>query len=139
MRSACYARICCDDQIAGILNRAKLRTGHGNFWTRTLVTALRCNHKIECYDAQRRLTEGWLNLTQAAQFIGTSTRTLRLAIERGEILAEKPIAVGPWLLNKQALQSESATQGHAACAIWSRPSRGTVFISGDTRFINNIT
>jgi len=56
------------------------------------------------------LTEGWLNLTQAAQFVGTSTRTLRLAIERGEILAEKPIAVGPWLLNKQALQSESATK-----------------------------
>jgi len=98
------SRICCDDRIAGILNRAKLRTGRGNYWTRTLVTALRCNHGIECYDSQRRSTEGWLNLSQAALLTGTSNRTLRLAIERGEIVAEQPIAAGPWVLNARALQ-----------------------------------
>lgn len=34
-------RIVDDDQIAGILNRNGLTTGHGNRWTRERVTALR--------------------------------------------------------------------------------------------------
>ena len=31
-----------------------------------------------------------------------------LAIQRGYIAAERPIACGPWVLNKQALESEDA-------------------------------
>jgi hypothetical protein len=39
-------RIANDDVIAGILNRNKLVTGHGNRWTRERVTALRSHHRI---------------------------------------------------------------------------------------------
>jgi hypothetical protein len=102
------SRIANDEKIAAVLNRAKLLTGHGNFWTRTLVTALRHNHGIECYDAQRQAQQGWINLSAAAQLLGTSRNTLRDAIVRGEIAAERPIACGPWILNKQNLHSESA-------------------------------
>ena len=35
-----------DDLIAGILNRNRLATGHGNRWTRERVTALRSHHRI---------------------------------------------------------------------------------------------
>jgi hypothetical protein len=42
--------------------------------------------------------------------VGVSNRTLRLAIERGYIAAEQPIACGPWVLNKQALESETETR-----------------------------
>lgn len=104
------ARIYSDDMIAGSLNREGLRTGHGNFWTRELVTALRHNHDIDCHNAKREAAEGWLNLTRAAARLGVTNRTLRLAIERGEITAERPIACGPWVLNRRDLETEKATQ-----------------------------
>jgi DNA invertase Pin-like site-specific DNA recombinase len=104
------SRIYSDEMIAGVLNRAKLPTARGNYWTRALITSLRSNHGISCHDEQRQAAEGWLNLTQAARVVGVSNRTLRLAIERGYIAAERPIACGPWVLNKQALDSEAATR-----------------------------
>ena len=104
------SRIYSDEMIAGVLNRAKLPTARGNYWTRALVASLRANHEISCHDAQCQATEGWLNLSQAARVVGVSSRTLRIAIERGYIAAERPIACGPWVLNKQALDGEAATR-----------------------------
>jgi hypothetical protein len=103
------SRILNDERIAGFLNRAKIRTVRGNFWTRALVTSLRFNHGIECYDPERQVAEGWMNLSQAARLVGVTKRTLRLAIERGEVTAERPISGGPWVLNKQTLQDQTAT------------------------------
>jgi DNA invertase Pin-like site-specific DNA recombinase len=102
------ARICNDQMIAGVLNRAKLLTGQGNFWSRTLVTSLRHRNGIDCHDVQRQTKQGWINLSQAAQLLGTTRNTLRDAIEHGEIAAERPIACGPWILNRKSLQSEDA-------------------------------
>jgi len=104
------SRIQNDEQIAGVLNRAQLRTAYGNYWTRAIVTSLRFNHGIECHDPKRQAAEGWLNLSQAARLAGVTNRTLRLAIDRGDVSAERPIPSGPWVLNKQALQSEVATR-----------------------------
>jgi hypothetical protein len=104
------SRICSDEMIAGVLNRAKLPTARGNYWTRALVTSLRANHGIKCHDAECQAAEGWLNLSKAARLVGVSNRTLRIAIDRGYIAAERPIACGPWVLNKQALYSETATR-----------------------------
>src|SRR5215469_338744 len=101
------SRVLGDEKIAGFLNRAKMRTAHGNFWTRALVTSLRFNHGIECHDPKRQAAEGWMNLSQAARLVGVTNRTLRLAIERGDVSAERPIPSGPWILNKQALQSKA--------------------------------
>jgi hypothetical protein len=70
---------------------------------------LRCNHEIQCHDAQRQAAEGWLNLSRAARLVGVSNRTLRIAIERGYIVAERPIACGPWVLNKQSLENENTS------------------------------
>ena len=103
------ARICSDDLIAGILNRNGLLTGRGNRWTRERVTALRNHHRIPVYGGQKE-TENWMNLTKAAAFLAVSPRTLRLAVERGEIEAEHPLPDGPWIFGKQALESEAAIQ-----------------------------
>jgi DNA invertase Pin-like site-specific DNA recombinase len=94
------AKICSDDLIAGILNRNGHKTGRGNRWTRERVTALRSHHRIARYDVDRKKSEGWMNLTEAAAFLGVSPRTVRLAVEAGKISAEHPFADGPWILNR---------------------------------------
>lgn len=102
------SRICNDQMIAGVLNRAKLFTANGNYWTRDAVAQLRSRHEIECYRHQRQQMEGWMNLSGAAGRTGVSKTTLRMGIEQGYITAERPISCGPWVLNEQALQTESA-------------------------------
>jgi hypothetical protein len=102
------ARICSDEVIAGALNRNGLLTGRGNRWTQERVTSLRSHHAIPCYDTDKCEVEGWMNLTEAAHTLGVSSRTLRLAVERGEIEAEHPLADGPWVFNRRAMETEAA-------------------------------
>ncbi len=102
------SRICPDDLIASVLNRNGQLTGRGNRWTRERVTSLRSYNKIPCYRAENRASSGWMNLTEAAGFLGISSRTLRLAVERGEIEGEHPLDDGPWLFHRENLQSERA-------------------------------
>jgi DNA invertase Pin-like site-specific DNA recombinase len=117
-------RICPDALIAGVLNRNGLLTGRGNRWTQERVTALRSYHGIPCYCVERRTSEGWMNLTEAARFLEVSARTLRLAVERGEIEAQHPLTEGPWVFNRRALETEAAAsllvriaRGHRTPAI----------------------
>jgi hypothetical protein len=104
------ARLCSDDVIAGVLNRNGLKTGRGNRWTRERVVTLRNWHEIPCHCPERCQEEGWLNLSEAAARLGVSPRTLRLAVERGEIAGEHPLPDGPWIINGQALETTAAQQ-----------------------------
>jgi len=103
-------RICSDEVIAGVLNRNGLLTGRGNRWTQERVTSLRSHHAIPCFDADKCEAEGWMNLTEAAKTLGVSPKTLRLAVERGEIEAEHPLDDGPWIFNRRAMKTEDAAQ-----------------------------
>ena len=103
-------RICSDDTIASVLTRSGLVTGMGNRWTRELVTSLRSHHGIPAYSTERRRAEGWLTLTEAADQLQMSGKTLRLAIERGDIEAEHPLANGPWVLQRRALETDRAVR-----------------------------
>jgi len=100
--------ICNDKMIAGVLNRNGLRTGRDNRWTQQRVTSLRTHHKIPCYDPEKRSGEGWMNLTEASRYLHISSRTLRLAVEKGEIDGEHPLPDGPWLFKRENLQTERA-------------------------------
>jgi len=102
-------RTCSDDVLASTLNRNGLLTGRGNRWTRERVTALRTYHEIPCYDQDRRKSEGWMNLTEAARRLRVSARTLRLAVERGEIDAEHPLPDGPWVFHRRGLETDAVT------------------------------
>ena len=113
------ANIYSDDMIASALNRSGVRTGRGNRWSRERVTALRTYQGIPCYSADRRSAEGWMNLTEAARFLHISPRTLRLAVERGEIQAQRPLADGPWVFNRRELETDAAKQ------LVQRVARGT--------------
>ena len=99
---------CSDELIAGVLNRNGLRTGRGNRWTRERVTSLRSHYKIAVYRKENRADKGWMNLTEAARFLGVSSRTLRLSVERGEIKGEHPLPDGPWVFRRTELESELA-------------------------------
>jgi DNA invertase Pin-like site-specific DNA recombinase len=101
-------RIASDDLIAGILNRNKLTTGHGNRWTRERVTSLRSHHKIQVYRSADNGVEPWLNLTKAAAHLGMSAKTLRLAAESTEIEAFHPLPDGPWIFSRAALDGSAA-------------------------------
>ena len=101
-------RVCSDDIIAGLLNRNRLLTGRGNRWTRERVAALRSKSKIPCYSPDKQRSGGWMNLTQAAQRLGISPITLRLAVERGEIKADHPLSGGPWVFHPQELETKAA-------------------------------
>ena len=74
-----------DDVIAGVLNRNGLRTGNGNRWTRERVTSLRSSYKIPVYRSIKSACKPYLNLRNAAALVGVAPRTLRLAVEAGEI------------------------------------------------------
>jgi DNA invertase Pin-like site-specific DNA recombinase len=102
------ALIARDDVIAGVLNRNGLKTGHGNRWTRERVTALRSHYRIPVFRAGKEGAEPWLNLSQAAALVGVAARTLRLAAERGEVDAVHPLADGPWVFSRAALESPAA-------------------------------
>jgi hypothetical protein len=105
---AVLARICSDDFIAGVLNRNGHLTGRGNRWTRERVTALRSHHRIPCYKSDEQQPGSWMNLTDAAALLDVSPRTLRLAIDRGEISADHPFVDGPWVISRNTLQGEAA-------------------------------
>ena len=102
------ALIARDDVIAGVLNRNGLKTGHGNRFTRERVTALRSHHRIPVFRAGEEGAEPWLNLSQAAALVGVAARTLRLAAERGEVDAKHPLADGPWVFSRAALEGSTA-------------------------------
>jgi len=78
--------------------------------TRERVTSLRSHHGIPAYSDDRCKAQGWLTLTKAAHQMQVSGITLRLAIERGEIEAEHPLANGPWVINRRALETEQAVR-----------------------------
>jgi len=102
------AHACSDVVIAGALNRNRLPTGRGNRWTPQLVASLRSGHQIPCYRSGTEASKDWMNLTQAAQLLGISSTTLRLAVEKGEIEAAHPLADGPWIFSRTALETEAA-------------------------------
>lgn len=102
-------RIASDDLIAGILNRNKLTTGHGNRWTRERVTALRSHHKVPVHRPSQDSDNQWFNLTKAAVYLQVSAKTLRLAADRGDICGIHPLPDGPWLFDRAVLDAPETT------------------------------
>ncbi len=129
------ALIARDDVIAGVLNRNGLRTGHGNRWTRERVTALRSSYRIPVFRESAAGAEPWLNLSQAAAVVGVAARTLRMAAERGEIDATHPLADGPWVFSRAALDGPNArglaqqANGHTKHPAVSDPAQQSLFAS----------
>jgi DNA invertase Pin-like site-specific DNA recombinase len=104
------ARVSTDRVIAGLLNRNGLKTGRGNRWTQERITSLRTYHEIPNHCPETKKREGWMTLTEAASFLGLSSRTVRLAVERGDLPGEHPLSDGPWVFRHGDLTSHRAHQ-----------------------------
>lgn len=104
------SRICSDAHIAAWLTRNGLRTGKGNCWTRQHVTSLRHRHDITVYRAEQQEAEGWMNLSQAATYLGVDRGTLSVAIQRGDIPVIRPLPIGPLLLKRADLDKDAGRQ-----------------------------
>jgi DNA invertase Pin-like site-specific DNA recombinase len=129
--------ICTDEVIAATLNRNNLLTAHGNRWTRELVASLRSKHKIPRDTPVDKESRDWMNLTNAAQFLGISSTALRHAAQRGEIPAEHPFREGPWLFSRATLEGEPAKQ--LVNRIQHHPySHKTDFVEDQRLLFNNI-
>jgi DNA invertase Pin-like site-specific DNA recombinase len=130
------ARVCTDETIAGVLNRNGLRTGHGNRWTKQLVTSLRSKHAIPVFRLEHQRAEGWMKLGEAAAQAGVSELSLRRAVEQGAIEALHPLPVGPWIFGREALDRPAARlrleeiHRAAARATQPRPTSSTLRIPG---------
>ncbi len=49
-----------------------------------------------------------MNLSAASAFLVVAPGTLRLAVGKGDILGEHPLADGPWVFRRQELETEAA-------------------------------
>ena len=115
--------IASDDLIAGILNRNGLLTGNGNRWTRERVTAMRSNYRIPVHRLAENGAEPYMNLGQAAKFVGITPKTLRIAAEAREIDAIHPLPDGPWIFSRDVLAGSAAEK--LASRARTRPKRAT--------------
>ena len=51
-----------------------------------------------------------MNLTQAVDFLGINSRTLRIAVEQGEIQAEHPVSAGSWIFRRSVLEANASAR-----------------------------
>jgi len=100
--------IATDEMIAGVLNRNGHRTGRGNRFTRERIVSLRNQHRIPVHNPDERIKNGWMTLSEAADYLGVSPRTLRIAAESGEIPGRHPMNDGPWVFSRADLDAEPA-------------------------------
>ena len=124
-----------DDLIAGILNRNGLVTGNDNRWTRERVTSMRSNYRIPVHKPAKDGIEPWLNLSKAAHLLKIAPKTLRLAVEAGEVEAIHPLPDGPWIFARAALVTAAAqalaarAQQNPKCPAGSHPDQQNLFSS----------
>lgn len=132
-------RLCDDALIAGVLNRNGMKTGLGNRWTQERVTSLRLKRSIPVHNVDRQNAEGWLNLTDAATALGVSQRTLRLAVESGEIPGLHPLPDGPWIFQRKDLEIQTAKDVALRAKNRQTHSTTTIPIPGQLSLFNSST
>lgn len=101
----CLSLVMTDEAIARVLNRNRLETGRGNRWIRERVAVLRSRYEIPVYSPERRTTEGWMNLKEAAKYLNIAPKTLQRAVERADVPAKHPLAGGPWVFKRDDLDT----------------------------------
>ena len=94
-----------DQQIAGTLNRLRLRTGVGNSWNVIRVRSARSYYQLPAFapnDPPREVT-----LQEAARRLQVSESIVRRMIDEKILPARQVVPCAPWQIAMEALDSEA--------------------------------
>ncbi|NHM27779.1 recombinase family protein [Desulfofundulus sp. TPOSR] len=108
------AHVASDREIARILNRLKLKTGKDNTWTEGRVRTLRNYQDIPAYSPQEQARTGWLNMAQAAEYLGISPMSVRRLLSAGIIPGKQIVPYAPWIIRKEDLDTEEVKSAVSA-------------------------
>src|SRR5712692_9388565 len=97
------ARLMPDRQIARLLNRAGVETGHGNAWTQERVRGFRNHHDIAVFREGEWAERGETTLEAAANLIGVCNMTALRMLRRGDIKGRQACAGAPWVIRAEDL------------------------------------
>jgi len=92
------ARLMPDRQIARLLNRIGVETGHGNAWTLERVRGFRHHHVIAGYRDGEWAERGEITLEAAAKMIGVCNMTALRMLRRGDIKGRQVCPGAPWVI-----------------------------------------
>ena len=109
-----------DASIAVVLNRAQIRAGDGQTWTRDRVQRFRQRWGIAGFDAKLKQTSGWLTQAEAATRLQISPMSVHRLVGSGILPAEQPdrglpMVISTLDLNKEEVQRAvlALRAGHA--------------------------
>jgi hypothetical protein len=97
------ARLMPDRQIARLLNRSGVETGHGNAWTQERVRGFRKHYDIAVFRDGEWAERGEITLEAAAKLIGVCNMTALRMLRRGEIKGRQACAGAPWVIRAEDL------------------------------------
>src|SRR5271166_2639594 len=97
------ARLMLDRQIARLLNRTGVATGHGNAWTQERVRGFRNHHDIAVFRNGEWAERGEITLEAAAKLIGVCSMTALRMLRRGDIKGRQACAGAPWVIKAEDL------------------------------------
>jgi hypothetical protein len=97
------ARLMPDRQIARLLNRTGVETGHGNAWTQERVRGFRNHHDIAVFREGEWAERGEITLEAAAKLIGVCNMTALRMLRRGEIKGRQACVGAPWVIKAEDL------------------------------------
>ncbi len=97
------ARLMPDRQIARLLNRTGVETGHGNAWTQERVRGFRNHHDIAVFREGEWAERGETTLEAAANLIGVCNMTALRMLRRGDIKGRQACAGAPWVIRAEDL------------------------------------
>lgn len=100
------SQICDDRMIAKYLSENGSLNGYGQPWTGKRVNQARREKRIHGYNPAKREREGLLTLNEAARFLGISHDALQTLAKRGEVEHQHPLAVGPYIFRRSALEGQ---------------------------------
>lgn len=97
------ARLMPDRQIARLLNRTGVETGHGNAWTEQRVRGFRNHHEIARHREGEWDERGEITLEAAAEIIGVCKMTALRMLRRGDIKGRQACPGAPWVIRADDL------------------------------------
>ena len=102
------ARLMPDRQIARLLNRSGVQTGHGNGWTQERVRRFRDHYDIASYRDGEWVERGEITLDEAAKIIGVCKMTALRMLRRGDLKGRQVCAGAPWVIKKEDVAAFAA-------------------------------